>query len=527
MSGAKLQQNILAFMEAGPPEERIFRRRELDRFGPAADVDRALDRLAQARKIGSPAEGVWFPIHFVAGLEDPVPHASLRCLATSLLRREGVATRSSRQERNHRLFHETDGREGVWGVPNFEAIGVDQPVSLSLLWNRGGAYTEHQGDPVEHADDCGFMATEIHDPQKLRRRAEQLDLVPTRIEKDICVNAALKGFGSAPWPSGGCLLFAGGTSLVKSWELSPRFSEDVDFWYLDQAYPPDSSEAKKESVHAYLVQTLQEWVLPSIPGAVLNADKSAYRLGSPVQRAFVDYPSVVEDGRTGTLKIEVMFTRSVPGWEAQSVYAFPALTHGPAVELVSRFPCAATWATMQGKLHALTLMHPGKDVQEMRHVHDLGVWMRRTPSKHHYPRMVRQGFVDGVMRNLLDGLLPALKTFAESEACHRAYRRYIVDMYPSSRRGDAPDWDSAVRSIRRLWEEMCASDWENPDYDPGPVALPIEADFQDPTFHAADSAELSAQTKAMRAATEMAHDSEAESYADYWRKRNTRNGWGR
>ena len=522
MSGAKLQQEILAFMEAGLPNERIFRRRDFDRFGPTEDVDRALDRLARARKIGSPANGVWFPIHFAAGLEQPIPYASLRRLALSLLHREGVTTCTSRQERDHRLFHETDGREGEWGVPNFEAIGVEQPVYLSLLWNQGGAYTEHQGDPVEHADDCGFTATEIHDPQKLRRRAEQLDLVPARIEKDVWVNAALKGFGSAPWPSGGCLLFAGGTSLVKTWELSPRFSEDVDFWYLDQGYPPDPSEAKKESVHAHLLQTLQQWVLPSISDATLNFDKSAYRLGSPVQRAFVDYPSVVEDGHTGTLKIEVMFTRSVPGWEAQSVYAFPALTYGPAEELVSRFPCVATWATMQGKLHALTLMHPGKDFQDMRHVHDLGVWMRRTPSKHHYPRMVRQGFVDGVMRNLLDGLLPALATLADSEACHRAYRRYIVDMYPSSRRGDAPDWDSAVRSVRRLWEEMCASDWENPDYEPGPVDLPMEADFKDPASQTADSAELSAQTKAMRAATEKARDAEAESYADYWRKRSTR-----
>ncbi|MCY3658206.1 MAG: hypothetical protein OXG36_04195 [Caldilineaceae bacterium] len=71
-------------MEAGPPDERIFRRRELDRFGPAADVDRALDRFARARKIGS--RRVWFPFHFVAGLEHPVLYASLRCLATSLLR---------------------------------------------------------------------------------------------------------------------------------------------------------------------------------------------------------------------------------------------------------------------------------------------------------------------------------------------------------------------------------------------------------------------------------------------------------
>ena len=92
MSDAKLQQNILTFMETGPPDQRIFRRRDLDRFGSGADVDRALDRLARARKIGSPADGIWFPIHFVAGLDHPIPHASLRRLAVSLLFREGVTT---------------------------------------------------------------------------------------------------------------------------------------------------------------------------------------------------------------------------------------------------------------------------------------------------------------------------------------------------------------------------------------------------------------------------------------------------
>lgn len=128
------------------------------------------------------------------------------------------------------------------------------------------------------------------------------------------------------------------------------------------------------------------------------------------------------------------------------------------------------------------------------------------------------------MCNLLDGLLPALETFAGSAACQRAYHRYIMDMYPSRRRGDAPDWDSAVRSVWCIWEEMCASDWENPDYEPGPVDLPIEADFKAPASHAADSAELNAQTKAMRAVTEMVHDSEAESCADYWRNRSLRKG---
>ena len=145
MSG--LEEEILTFMESARPEERIFRRGELNRFGSAIDVDRALDRLARERRVGSPTDGIWFPIHYVAGFEYPLPYASLRQPTLSLLQREGVPACVSRQERDHFRFHETKGREGVWGVPNFEAIGVEEPVHLSLLWNHGGAYTEYQGAP--------------------------------------------------------------------------------------------------------------------------------------------------------------------------------------------------------------------------------------------------------------------------------------------------------------------------------------------------------------------------------------------
>ena len=122
MSG--LEEEILTFMESARPEERIFRRGELNRFGSAIDVDRALDRLARERRVGSPADGIWFPIHYVAGFEYPLPYASLRQLTLSLLQREGVPTCVSRQERDHFRFHETKGR-GEFGVcPTLKPSGL-------------------------------------------------------------------------------------------------------------------------------------------------------------------------------------------------------------------------------------------------------------------------------------------------------------------------------------------------------------------------------------------------------------------
>ena len=522
MGGCQVEEEILAFMQSVPPDERIFRRQDLDRFGPAADVEQALERLARARKVGSPSDGVWFPIHFVEGLDWPIPYAPLRQLALSLLHREGVATGVSEQERQYRLFHATNGREGVWGVPNFEAIGVEEPAPLSLWWNMGCAYTEQQENLFNMSDSFGFTATEIIDPRKLRRRAEQLDINPERIEKDIHVNSALEGFGLAPWPAEGCLLFAGGTSLVKAWGLSPRFSEDVDFWYLDNAFPPDVSDDKKQAVHAHLLQTLQQWVIPRIQGAVLDGEKSAYRQGLPVQRGFVNFPSCFGEGESGTLKLEVMFTRFAPSWTSMAIESLPALSTASKV-LVDQYPCVDMWATMLGKMHALTLMHPDENFQDMRHVHDLGTWRRRAPHAPHCPFMVQQAFAENRIRDLLDGLLPALEMLANNEACQAAYRQYLAEMYPSSHRFGTPTLEQAVGFVQSLWQAMCDSDWDNPIYEPEPVPLPSEAEFRASGVHTGES-EPSTSLQAMREAADAApSDQAAEDYADYWRNRKT--GW--
>ena len=509
MSG--LEEEILTFMESACPEERIFRRGELDRFGSAIDVDRALDRLARERRVGSPTDGIWFPIHYVAGFDYPLPYASLRRLTLSLLQREGVPTCVSRQERDHFRFHETKGREGVWGVPNFEAIGVEEPVHLSLLWNHGGAYTEYQGDVLEFSTDFGFTATAIHDPQKLHRRSEQLDLVPYRVEKDVRVNAVLQGMGLAPWPKDGCLLFAGDASLVKAWDLSPRFSEDLDFWYLGEDFPPDTSTEKQREVHDHLLQTLRQWLLPNIPGARIVPALSQFRIGPPTQRAFVEYPSQVSQGHTERLKVEVMFARYTPAWEARPIHSLPVVANQLEV-LIPRYPCVDTWVTMLGKLHALTLMHPGRNHQDMRHVHDLAVWRDRR----NLPHMVRQALVQGHMGNLLDGLPPALDALSRQDVCRDAYRRYIAEMYPSNHRRVAPGLALAVNSIRSLWDEMGESDWENPIYEPVPVPLPNEADFK--VRSADDRSETTDKLQALRDAAEAQPDAqEAKRYSDSWR----------
>ena len=126
------------------------------------------------------------------------------------------------------------------------------------------------------------------------------------------------------------------------------------------------------------------------------------------------------------------------------------------------------------------------------------------------------------MLDLLDGLLPTLETFTESEECHRAYHQYVMGMYPSSYRTDAPSFDAALDAIRNLWLAMCESDWENPAYAPGPVALPSEHDFKDPPPRDETASPGAGKIRAAWSARDA--DPDADSYSEYWRRRNTRNG---
>jgi predicted nucleotidyltransferase component of viral defense system len=75
-----------------------------------------------------------------------------------------------------------------------------------------------------------FLALSNQDRQDVfEAEAEELDTLPTYVEKDFWVCLALDILYNG-LPSGHPrLLFKGGTSLSKAYKLIRRFSEDVDF----------------------------------------------------------------------------------------------------------------------------------------------------------------------------------------------------------------------------------------------------------------------------------------------------------
>ncbi len=463
-----LADRILAYMTTPRPTEQIFRQQELATLVPSEALDQVLAELAKEHKIGSPAPGIWVPLVAYTtayGCVQYTPPALLRDMAVALLRREGVPLCRSPQERDYYLYHATQGREGVGSVPTFQDIGVDQPVSLQLTWGQGHVQTVYQGKRTLPTESPAFTPEEILAPDALRHVAARAQTTPERLEKDIWVNRALRILGEAPNPPHGLYLFTGGTCLTKVWRLTPRFSEDIDLRFQRPVADKDkhTPEAVRRDVHDFLLDKVQQNLLPALPGGRLDHQASVYQSAASVQRVAVQYDSyyVPEPGR---LKLDIMFTPGQVPFERRSVQAYPVPDPRQRNYHLAYLPCVPPWVTMTGKLHALVLMHPDADVDDMRHIVDLGAWLYSGIPNADYPYMVQQSLNEFVLHDLLDGLWDTLDALAAKPVYAQLYDEYVSRMFPGHRVQDAPDYQETLSAIRHLWCGMCDSDWHNPVY---------------------------------------------------------------
>lgn len=76
------------------------------------------------------------------------------------------------------------------------------------------------------------------------------------LEKDVWVVWALETLGAAPF--GSHLVFKGGTSLSKAYNIIDRFSEDVDLTYDIRAIAPDLATPGSDAIPANPSQE-QKW----------------------------------------------------------------------------------------------------------------------------------------------------------------------------------------------------------------------------------------------------------------------------
>ncbi len=88
----------------------------------------------------------------------------------------------------------------------------------------------------------------------LQNVAETKGVVEQAVEKDWWVTAVMKALTNTSWGNG-ILLFKGGTSLSKGWNLIERFSEDIDlavdrdFFKLPDNTPQQRSTLRRKTFH--------------------------------------------------------------------------------------------------------------------------------------------------------------------------------------------------------------------------------------------------------------------------------------
>lgn len=121
--------------------------------------------------------------------------------------------------------------------------------------------------------------------------ANELAIPTNVIEKDYYVTITLKALSEKLED----LLFKGGTSLTKCYQLLDRFSEDIDLSYMAESGVP--GESRKKRLKKAVVSTMDEFGFP-----INNLDKIRSRRHYNCYRA--NYPSMYE--QSNLLKSELV-----------------------------------------------------------------------------------------------------------------------------------------------------------------------------------------------------------------------------
>lgn len=232
---------------------------------------------------------------------------------------------------------------------------------------------------------------------ELERVAGALATQEGLVEKDWYVVRALAALSSVRLEHGTRLVFCGGTSLSRGWDLLRRFSEDIDFrvWSGQEELPRPLRRRVRSAVQDALV------------GAGFNPK------GEPKTRdetRFVeltfDYGGAtpVPHGLRSHLKVELTMTRPRLPPVARPVRSFVCEARKDPAEVPS-IPCVDPVETAAEKLSALAWRGLSRnrggtrdDPAIVRHLYDLAALEERTREDPRFEPLVREIFRDDAGR---------------------------------------------------------------------------------------------------------------------------------
>ena len=469
-----LSERIWSFMQAPPPEERIFELHDLRHLASSdQELQTGLNILRQEHRVGSPAPGIWFPL-----VRQPrrhaadrfMPPASMRKMAVNLLARNGVREVSSITDREtakaQRWLEEHAGQAhpdidtpdsappvGVWGVPEDRVIGVDRPYALHLRWGNREYMTEYQD---RFMDQPMVAATQfdVLDRDEFERMAEAAQTNPIRLEKDLKVNQVLHLLQD--WnPPGFEVALTGGTALVKAYGATTRFSEDIDLHlYSEQPGPVDT--AAKQRVWEDFLTYLDESVFPRMEGARIDKRQTGFALEPDGEARFTQHvaqrylsqfteyrkdpqrpvqaPDVRGSRNPWTLRYDLTFIPQAerPPTSTQLVLAYPNVLGFDDV-IVGSWECVDTVHIAVGKLLNLEGFSLGekisgnvpgaRPVSVMRHLQDL-FELRGLLSSASATRTIAEQIRASTLNTVGDALA-RWRTDPDIEACFAEYSKLM------------------------------------------------------------------------------------------------------
>ncbi len=225
------------------------------------------------------------------------------------------------------------------------------------------------------------------------------------------------------------LIFSGGTSLSKGFDLIQRFSEDLDFKVLLSSNDRDRNTYReyRERIIAAILASNPEWHIGKDTIKSGNASRF-FSCQIAYQQQIVQTASL-----RAHVKLEVTFQAPLLPFEERPLISFVAQAQRQRPEVID-MPCVSPVETGADKLSALTwrVLSRQRGTKEddptlVRHLHDLAALEKRIRASSDFPALVLSLLEQDVNRNKTSGL----EKLRPSERLERLVEKLKTDsLYP-------------------------------------------------------------------------------------------------
>ncbi|MGN0919603.1 MAG: nucleotidyl transferase AbiEii/AbiGii toxin family protein [Alphaproteobacteria bacterium] len=268
---------------------------------------------------------------------------------------------------------------------------------------------------------------ELLDKQIIISIANELGVLPSYIEKDYWATFVLIKVADFN-VLGRTIIFTGGTSLSKGYNLIQRFSEDLDF-EIDAS--EHLTEGQRRQIRHSFVELIQS--IPEIEIVKTFAENEGHK-----QTLLLKYPHQFEIAGhlRDNLKVELFLAPSTITTEKRPIRSFITAYTSPQM-VDAEILCNHPKNIMADKFNAITwrIFDAGEDFDYtvMRHLHDLCAIKKRFFEEVQFKKRVLENFekkdkarVPGISFKIL--VVETNQKLLNDKKYHQGYERFVDSM---------------------------------------------------------------------------------------------------